>query len=77
MIPTNLRYSPLLQVSENGAVEMRHESRDLQGALYPIDLHVWELCILIGVYNEILNRFMYVSLPKIMHLSFFRLRSNS
>ena len=33
MIPTTLRYSPLLQVSENGAVKMRHESRDLQGAL--------------------------------------------
>ena len=35
MIPTTLRYSLLLQVIENGAVEMRHESRDLQGALYP------------------------------------------
>ena len=35
MIPTTLRYSPLLQVSENGAVEMRHESGDLQIALYP------------------------------------------
>ena len=35
MIPTTLRLSPLLQVSENGAVEIRHESRDLQSALYP------------------------------------------
>ena len=36
MIPTTLRYSPLLQVSGNGAVEMRHESGDLQSSLYPV-----------------------------------------